>query len=265
VATELSPRRIVAAKRSPERERDHDVARARAEAQLDDQPAPAELDLRRAWHAVGDQGRTAACVGWAVADSALRWQLVNAGRLDETQRLSPRHVWMAAKESDARTAYPSAFLEEDGTSLKAGLDVVRRFGAVLEQELPWSGVLATGSPDSFNQSATGRRVSRYFNLGDDREPDRSVFFDAWRRWMAQHGPVVVLLQVDRHLGDPGPVLRDFDPVDPPASHAAALFGYGPDHFLLRSSWGESWGDAGYARMDLDYTARAVIESYGIVI
>ena len=49
------------------------------------------------------------------------------------------------------------------------------------------------------------------------------------------------------------------------SHAAALFGYGPDHFLLRSSWGPGWGDGGYARMSLDYAAQAVIESYGVMV
>ena len=260
MATELTPTRIAAARRSPDRENDHDIAGAG----LDDRPFPPELDLRRGWHDVGDQGRTSSCVGWAVADSALRWQLVEAGRLRPAERLSPRHVWMAAKETDARTAYPSTFLEEDGTSLKSGLDVVRKFGAVLERELPWEGRLAVLSPEAFNESAAGRRIDHYYNLGDDREPDRSTFFDDWRRWMHQRGPLLVLLQVDRHLGEPGPLLRDFEPVEPPASHAAALLGYGPGYFLLRSSWGTDWGDRGYARMDLDYAARAVIESYGIV-
>ena len=57
----------------------------------------------------------------------------------------------------------------------------------------------------------------------------------------------------------------FDPDSVTGSHAAALFGYGPDHFLLRSSWGPSWGDGGYARMSLDYAAQAVIESYGVMV
>ena len=245
------------ARRSLRREEDY-------EPELGEQPLPESVDLRASWHDVSDQGRTASCVGWTVADSVLRWHLVQAGRLDPREHLSARHVWMAAKETDRRTDYPSTFLEEDGTSLKAGLDVVRKFGAVLESELPWSGGLAAGPPDAFLRSAAQRRIKAYFNLGDDAVPDRSVHFPRWRRWMHQHGPVLVLVALDGQLGRPGPPPAAFAG---PAqhSHAAALFGYGPDHFLLRSSWGPGWRDGGYARMSLAYTAAAVIESYGITV
>ena len=46
---------------------------------------------------------------------------------------------MAAKEWFQRETFPSTFLETDGTSLKAGLDVVRKFGVALEEEFPWDG------------------------------------------------------------------------------------------------------------------------------
>jgi hypothetical protein len=170
---------------------------------------------------------------------------------------------MAAKETDQRENYPSTFLEEDGTSLKAGLDVVRKFGPALESELPWEGGLVAGSSDDFHRSADGRRISSYFNLGDDTVPDRSACFADWRRWLAHSGPVVVLLQLDQHVA--AAQLETFDEASADGSHAAALFGYGPDHFLLRSSWGTKWGDGGYARMSLAYAARAVIESYGVIV
>jgi Papain family cysteine protease len=232
------------------------------DAPLPDAPPPDSADLRRPWQTVPNQGHTASCVGWSVAES-LRWYLVEAGRLKPDQPLSPRHVWMAAKETDQRTDYPSTFLEEDGTSLKAGLDVVRRFGAVLESELPWAGGLVAGSPDDFNRSAGSRKIVSYFTLGDDSVPDRSVHFDGWRRWLAHSGPVLVLLQVDKHLETA--TLDTYDEASADGSHAAALYGYGPDHFLLRSSWGPGWGDGGYARMSLAYAARAVIESYGVIV
>ena len=122
---------------------------------------------------IADQGETASCVGWAVADSVVRWQLVEAGRLEPDQLLSARYVWMSAKETDQREDYPSTFLEYDGTSLKAGLDVVRKWGVPLEEELPWDGGLATLPPDGVQQSARRRRIMAYFNLGDDRWPTGS--------------------------------------------------------------------------------------------
>ena len=60
-------------------------------------------------------------------------------------------------------------------------------------------------------------------------------------------------------------LDAFDEDSVTGSHAAALFGYGPDHFLLRSSWGTDWGDAGYARMSNAYARAAIIESYGVMV
>jgi len=265
VGAELRLRKVARARRSPQRENDLDPAAAAAAGHLADAPLPPEADLRAAWHEIGDQGHTASCVGWTVADSVLRWQLVNAGRLAPAERLSVRQVWMAAKETDQRTDFPSSFLEEDGTSLKFGLDVVRRFGTVLEAELPWSGGLAIGNPEEFYASASQRRIARYYNLGDDSVPDRSVHFDGWRRWMHQHGPVAVLVKLTPRFAEPGALLDEFEETAVFGSHAAALFGYGPDQFLLRSSWGPCWGDGGYARMSLAFTAAAVIESYGIVI
>jgi hypothetical protein len=255
---------IAAARRSHAPEDDLGAADARREGYLADQPYPPAVDLREAWHDVGNQGHTTSCVGWALADSVLRWHHVKAGRLVPDGRLSPRYVWMASKEFDQRIDYPSTFLEKDGTSLKAGLEIVRRFGVVLEDELPWHRRLATGTPDEINASAASRRLHRYFNLGDDRV-DRRGCFDDWRRWLHQRGPVLVLLAMDSHLGAPGELLTAFDAASAEHSHAAALFGYDADSFLLRSSWGTSWGDAGYARMSLDYAAQAVIESYGVVI
>jgi hypothetical protein len=265
VGAELKLEKVARARRSPAPGDDLGLAAAAAEDNLSDVPVPDAVDLRADWHEVGDQGHTTSCVGWAVADSVVRWHLVKAGRLPPHERLSARHVWMAAKETDLRDEYPSSFLEEAGTSLKTGLDVVRKFGAVLDTELPWTGGLAGGTPDEFNAKAAERKVARYYNLGDDSVPDRSVHFAGWRRWMHQHGPVAVLLQLDRHFKNPGELLDDFDESSVVGSHAAALFGYGPDHFLMRSSWGPGWGDGGYAKMSLAFAAAAVIESYGVVI
>ncbi len=236
---------IPAARESPDRHLDHP-------AQLGDTPLPDTVDLRRDWLPVFDQGHTASCVGWAVT-GVLRYHLVTAGQLAPDQPLSPRYVWTAAKEMFQREDFPSTFLREDGTSLKAGLDVVRRFGAVLESELPWETGLAAGPPEQFNASARRRRILSYVALAGP---------DQWRRWLHESGPVLVLVQKDSKL-DAG-TLDEFDDGSVTGSHAAALFGYGPDHFLLRSSWGTGWGEQGYARMSLDYAAKAVIESYGVI-
>ena len=203
-------------------------------------------------------------MGWTVADSVLRWHLVKEGRLATDQPLSARHVWMAAKETDQREEYPSTFLEQDGTSLKAGLDVVRKFGAVLESELPWNG-LAHGSPEELLPRRRSRAGSWPTSTSaTTASPDR----DGALRPSGASGCTRAGRSRPDRARPPHPAPRSstrFDPDSVTGSHAAALFGYGPDHFLLRSSWGPDWGDGGYAKMSLDYAAQAVIESYGVMV
>lgn len=61
---------------------------------------PPSVDLRAAWWKIGDQGSTGSCVGWGTAEGVLRWHFVKAARITQTEILSPRFVWMAAKETD---------------------------------------------------------------------------------------------------------------------------------------------------------------------
>src|SRR5512147_1219626 len=145
---------------------------------------PREVDLREAWWGVGDQGATGGCVGWAATDGVLRYHLVKARRLRKDQRLSPRFTWMASKETDGNTQRPETFIEKAGTSLKAALDVGRRYGSVLESLLPFDvdHLMFTGDVEHFYAAAAQRKVAAYFNLG------RSL--RSWRTWLASHGPIV---------------------------------------------------------------------------
>ena len=59
---------------------------------------PDSKDLRETWWTIGDQRATGSCVGWASADSLLRWHFVKSGKLTTSQLLSPRFMWMAAKD-----------------------------------------------------------------------------------------------------------------------------------------------------------------------
>lgn len=67
---------------------------------------PPIVDLRETWWKVGNQGETGSCVGWATADSVLRWHFVRAKRVKKTDLLSVRQIWMSAKETDEYTYLP---------------------------------------------------------------------------------------------------------------------------------------------------------------
>jgi hypothetical protein len=220
---------------------------------------------------VGDQGHTGSCVGWALADSVLWRQFVRARKLAETDRLSPRFMWMAAKEMRAKLTpvkgepawHPTTFLEQGMTDVKSALDVARTFGAALEHELPWQGGLSPDPIDGFYGSATRRQITHYYRL-DDGE-DASAWFGHWRRWIHQHGPVLIVLGVDGRFLEGAPLFETIDLDSVSSNHAAALVGYAPNGFLIRCSWGKTWGAEGYAVATEAYLERATRESYGVVV
>lgn len=222
---------------------------------------PASKDLRESWWHIGDQGPSGSCVGWAMADSVLRWHLVKASRLTPTQLLSVRYVWMASKETDIFVSRPTTFIESDGTSLKAALDVCRNFGVVLNDDLPFaSGALYPGATNAFYAIAAQRKIASYFNLGRD--------LNEWRKWIANNGPILTRLDVDdtwSNATQTGGTLANYLPLTVRGGHAVALVGYTANHFIVRNSWGTTWGDQGFAFASNAYAAAAFTEAYGVTL
>lgn len=229
----------------------HDVAAA----------VPARKDLREVWWKIGDQGETGSCVGWASADAVLRWHFVKAGLIAKTDRLAPRFQWMAAKETDAFTTQPTTFIESDGTSPKAALDIARKYGAVKDTVLPFaSGRLYPGDVKSFYATAAKLKIKSYFNLGVD--------LAAWKAWIATNGPVLTRLDVDATWDDATTTKGNLDLYKPKTArggHAVAFVGYTADRFIVRNSWGTTWGDKGFAYASSAYAQAAFTEAYGVAV
>ena len=254
------PKRILNCEPSPKQEEDWTYDHA-AEADVVDAapPIPASKDLRAAWWTINDQGTTGSCVGWATADAVLRWHFVQAKKLPENMLLSPRFIWMAAKETDPNITRPTTFIEEEGTSLKTALDIARKFGVVTDQTLPFAtGKLYPQDAKTFYAIAATRKILAYFNLDTD--------ISRWRAWLATKGPILTRLDVDRtwdNASVTGGNLDAYQADKTRGGHAIALVGYTPDRFIVRNSWGKTWGDKGYAYASLSYAQEAFTEAYGV--
>jgi hypothetical protein len=255
-----APRRILNCLPSRETERDwrfQNAAEAgilRARARI-----PSSKDLRATWWKIGDQGATGSCVGWATADSVLRWHFVQGRLLAKEEPLSTRFQWMASKETDQFVARPTTFIETEGTSLKSALDVARRFGAVKDPVLPFgSGKLYSGKGDTFYAIAARLKIGMYFNLGRE--------LGNWRTWLATKGPILTRLDVDSTWDQADLTngrLDTYNPETARGGHAVALVGYTRDRFIVRNSWGTGWGDKGFAHASLAYAQEAFTEAYGV--
>jgi C1A family cysteine protease len=227
---------------------------------------PPRKDLREAWWKVGDQGSTGSCVGWAAAEGVLRWHLVKAGRIQKDERLSPRFIWMASKETDQDIAAPTTFIETAGTSLKSALDVARKYGAVRDKVLPFaSGKLFDGEEATFFATAAELKLSSYFNLSLGAK--RTL--DDWRAWIATKGPILTRLDVDRTWDEAKQKKGNLDAYRPQTTrggHAVTIVGYTPERFIVRNSWGTSeWGDKGFGYATPGYAQEAFTEAYGISV
>jgi hypothetical protein len=259
-ATTRGVKRILNCKPSPKVEEDWTFEHAAAADIVSAAPAiPASKDLRAAWWKINDQAATGSCVGWATADGVLRWHFVNAGRIGKPELLSPRFIWMSAKETDAFITEPTTFIESEGTSLKAALDVARKFGEVRDAVLPFAtGALYTGDTPTFYALASQLKILSYFNL---KVAD-------WKSWLATKGPILTRLGVDKTWDDATKTKGDLDVYKPNTvrgGHAVAIVGYKADRFIVRNSWGTSWGDKGFGYASLAYAQDAFTEAYGVAV
>jgi hypothetical protein len=225
---------------------------------------PASVDLRAPWWKINDQEITGSCVGWATADGVVRWHMVQAGRLGKHKMLSPRHVWMASKETDRLTALPETFLEEAGTMTKAAVKVARRFGVALESDLPFhvDTTMYTGSEETFYTRCAKHRIASYHNLRHD--------LIAWKHWLVESGPILVALLVDSSwdgAGLNGGRIDTFQAGTVRGGHAVSVVGYRADgRFIVRNSWGTGWGDQGFGYVSAGYIAESFFpEAYGVTL
>ena len=222
---------------------------------------PSKVDLRQTWWKIGDQSTTGSCVGWASVDGVMRYLLVKANKLGQNQLLSPRFVWMASKETDEFTSRPETFVEEAGTSLKAAADIVRKYGTVLDSLLPFniSTLMYIGNENSFYAAASTRRAASYVNLFKN--------LNQWKTWLAGHGPILAGLGVDAtwdNAASTGGLLDTFQPNTVRGGHAVCIVGYTADRFIIRNSWGTTWGDKGFGYASTSYITNGFFaESYGI--
>jgi hypothetical protein len=118
------------------------------------------------------------------------------------------------------------------------------------------------SPQAFYALASQLKIASYFNLGVPVVPRMAI----WKTWLATKGPILTRLGVDQTWDNATQTHGNLDVYMPNTirgGHAVAIVGYTNDRFIVRNSWGTTWGDKGYAYASLQYAQKAFTESYGV--
>jgi C1A family cysteine protease len=183
---------------------------------------------------------------------------------------------MAAKEMDEFTSYPTTFAELDGTSLKAALDIARKFGVVTNDILPFrvpdsSGALTNeslyrkGPIQTLLAEASKLKIASYYNLATNQATKLAT----WKNWLAaNNGPILTALGVDATWDNATNTHGNLDVYQPNTvrgGHCVAIVGYIQDRFIIRNSWGTAWGDKGFAYASNAYAQAAFNEAYGVSV
>ncbi len=235
-------------------------------------PTPADTPSNKSWLAlrgpIRDQGSEGSCAGYGTLKAYEMEQLRLTG---EQLNTSERFCYNLARIVDE---IPGGFIEQEGTTLRAAVAVLRHYGVC--DEADWQYIDGDTShlevPRFLEilRKARRRRIAEYRNLLKDgvNESTLTVIRQAICR-----RPVACAFLIDDQwltVGDDGFVTPGGDWI---GGHAAALAFYDDDlehdgcqgWFGFVNSWSEAWGDHGIGYIDYHSFVVSLISAYEIVL
>lgn len=192
------------------------------------------MQLRELLHPVRDQGDRETCLSIAASDGH------HAARGDAPRLASDFLHFHAAKIHGVGI--------NDGVSAGAVMAALLDQGQPAESDCPYSMVkLAAGWAPSSPSGPLWRRATALETK------------DAWTTicsHVASGRPVVVIMKIDDAFWAPIAGVIEAPSSMPRASHAVLAIAAtaSPARVLVRNSWGEEWGDGGYAWLSSAYLA-----------
>jgi hypothetical protein len=221
---------------------------------------PSKVDYSSEAGPVGEQGRLGTCVGWALVDGLKEWQeYKESGRRVE---LSVMYLWQKAKKIDEFTS--NEYEQAAGTSLKAGLSVLLKYGVPEEHYWPYGAPEPTIGKEKLDERAWKYRIGRYEDL-------ISHYSRKYR--LANEGPFVMSLPLYINwlsVGSsgvlplpPAPFIPYNEDIFHPfqnrkgrclGGHAVLVVGYDDEkkRYRFKNSFGEKWGEDGYGYISYEY-------------
>lgn len=213
---------------------------------------PKSVDLRPLMSAVEDQGSLGSCTGNAIA-GALEYLDNKNGRADFVD-ISRLFIYYSEREIEG------TINEDSGAYIRDGVKAVNKIGACTEKLWPY-------------------KISKF-----KKRPSAAAYVDAANRKITEYLRVTSLTGIKKSLADGFPVVFGFNvypqfesemaaktgivamPVageQPIGGHAVLAVGYDEANkcLLVRNSWGEGWGMAGYFWLPYGYITKKLADDF----
>ncbi len=207
---------------------------------------PPKVDLRSQMTPIENQGQIGSCVANATAGAVEHLINVTQGVHYDVSRL---FIYYNAR------AYHDCENEDSGTYEETAVMSLEEYGVCAESTWPYKDTMKalTTKP---NKNAYNE--AKNFKIKEFQQVDTDL--DAWRSALAEGHPIIFGMSLfdsfDRQKRPglvPMPSAKEMAR-ESHSGHAMLCVGYSdPDRlFIVRNSWGTSWGDRGYCYIPYDY-------------
>lgn len=206
---------------------------------------PSKVDLRPHMTKVEDQGETASCTANATAGA---YEYLLKRHRDETQDVSRLYIYY-----NARYVAGENDISDEGAMISDVIEGLKQYGACTEETWTFDEEYVNEEPDqaSYDEGA-------YFLVESAKLVP--VELDAWKTALADGQPIIFGLSIfesfDKHKKRglvPAPTKNEMSRASH-SGHAMLCVGYSDVDkvFIVRNSWGTSWGDKGYCYIPYRY-------------
>lgn len=216
---------------------------------------PQKVDLRPYFSPIRNQSKFGTCVAFAA--TGLREYYIGKytdAKGSDITYLSPLYVY-----------YPSG--PDDGMTFYSAFDIMLRKGIPPETERPYDPNRSNTEQFYAPITELQRKNAAPYKINNFRYINRYRMIDDIKQAVANGDPVMVGIEVYPNF-DSTPPTGIVPPVGEKKSrggHALVVVGYDEENqwFIMRNSWGERFGDKGYAYMRYDILEK-MTRAYGYV-
>lgn len=202
------------------------------------------VDLRKGFSSIRNQGRMGACTSFSMA--SIFEYILNQGDISKMHCLSPRFLYYNVCDKNI-----DGTIIDKGSSFYSNIHSLGNNGICEENLCPYDDKFNTKPTEEAFDDAKGRLVTKALNV--------EVSHRALTAALTEGHPVGISLKVFNSFGQgrKGFIFRPSEKELASSNygyHAMVICGYSENEkvYIVRNSWGESFGDKGYCYIPFSY-------------